>query len=98
VDYIWAYLGEALARSTRGPTDELKAYRRVRETPAFRPVQPTVVWHGAEDGLTSLPALLQYLADDAAEVRLIEGVGHMMVLKHWREILERVAVGPAAAG
>ena len=94
VDYLWAFTGEALARSIRGPTDELKAFRRARQAPPYTPLCPVTVWHGAEDGMTSLPELLDYLGPRVGEVRQVEGIGHYMILKHWREILVRVAAGP----
>ena len=94
VDYIWAVTGEALARSIRGPTDELKAFRRARQAPPSTPQCPVVVWHGAEDAMTSLPELMDYLGPRVDEVREIEGVGHFMIFKHWPEILQRLAAGP----
>ena len=100
VDYMCALVGEALARSIRGPCDELKAYRRARHAPPYTPDRPVIIWHGAEDGMTSLPELLGYLGPGAGEVRQMEGIGHYMSQKHWPEILQRLAAGPdhAAGG
>ncbi|WP_309606395.1 LuxR C-terminal-related transcriptional regulator [Phenylobacterium sp.] len=96
VDFIWAYMGEAMARSSRGPADELKAFQRHRGKPAPDLRSPVIVWQGAEDTLTSLPDVLEHLGSHAAEVRVFEGVGHMLALKHWREIMARVAQGPVS--
>ena len=94
---MWALTGEALARSIRGAADELKAFRRARHAPPYVPLRPVLLWHGAEDGMTSLPEMLAYLGPRAGEVQQIEGIGHYMLLKHWPEILRRLAAGPDRA-
>ena len=96
-DYVWAYVGEALAQSSRGVADDMKAFHLARDIPAPDLARPAVVWHGAQDTLTSLPDVLAYLGDQAGEVRVVEGIGHLLTHKHWREILERVAREPAGA-
>ncbi|MDB5425611.1 MAG: hypothetical protein JWQ29_3027 [Phenylobacterium sp.] len=91
VDYFWSSSGEALSRSGKGPADEFRAFRQDDNlTPAALTV-PVVVWHGAEDVLAPLPDLLAYLGDRASEVRVIDGIGHLMALKHWDEVLQRMA-------
>ncbi len=91
VDYVWSYVGEALARSGRGPADELRAFRLGGNLTPNDLTVPVVVWHGEEDALAPASEILAYLGERAREVRVIEGIGHMMVLKHWDEILERMA-------
>jgi pimeloyl-ACP methyl ester carboxylesterase len=97
VDYVWRYVGEALARSTRGPSDEVKAYRQARNYTADDMRTPVLVWHGAEDVLAPLSEILAYLGGKAREVRVIEGIGHLMCAKHWDEIMVRMAGEAPAA-
>lgn len=96
VDYVWAYVGEALTQSSRGVADDIKAFHLARNTPPPKLSAPVIVWHGAQDALTSLPDVLEYLGEPAPEVRVVEGIGHFMSHKHWREILERLAQAPVA--
>lgn len=91
IDFVWRYVGEALARSTRGPVDEVRAFRQGGNLTPAALSAPVVVWHGEEDVMAPLPDLLAYLGDKAREVRVIEGVGHLMALKHWDDILQRMA-------
>lgn len=91
VDYICAYAGEALARSARGPAQDLAAFSQGRGQEPPEIGCPIVVWHGAEDALAPAGDLLGYLGPRASEVRLIDGVGSFMALKHWDEILRRAA-------
>lgn len=89
--YIAAYVGEALARTSRGAADEVKAFRRARNLTVADLTCPLEVWHGEEDVFAPLSDLLDYLGDKASEVRVIPGVGHLMALKHWEEVLRRAA-------
>ncbi len=91
VDFIAAYIAEALAKSSRGPADEVRAFRRGRNLTVEGLKAPVVVWHGEEDVLAPLPDLLTYLGDKASEVKIKPGVGHMLTLKHWEEILRAAA-------
>lgn len=89
--YVAAYMAEALARSSRGPADELRAFRRGRNMSVNGLKAPLVVWHGEQDRLTPLPQLLAFLGEHAAEVHVRPGVGHFLVLRHWDAILHELA-------
>lgn len=91
IDFIAAYISEALAKTSRGPADELRAFRRGRNLTVDGLKATVVVWHGEEDVLAPLPDLLAYLGDKASEVTIKPGVGHMLALKHWEEILRATA-------
>ncbi|WP_310539827.1 alpha/beta hydrolase [Phenylobacterium sp.] len=89
--YIATYVGEALARTSRGAADEVKAFRRARNLTVAELSCPLEVWHGEEDVFAPLADLLDYLGDKPREVRVIPGIGHLMALKHWDEVLRRSA-------
>lgn len=89
--YIATYVGEALARSSRGPSDEMKAFRRAQNLTVADLTCPLEVWHGDQDVFAPLADLLDYLGDKPREVRVIPGIGHLMALKHWDEVLRRTA-------
>ncbi len=89
--FIAAYVGEALARTSRGPSDEVRAFRRGQNLTMAELRVPLVVWHGEEDVMAPLPDLLAFLGDTPREVRLKPGIGHLLALKHWEEILREAA-------
>lgn len=89
--FIAAYVGEALARTSRGPADEVRAFRRGQNLTMAELRVPLVVWHGEEDVMAPLPDLLAFLGDTPREVRLKPGIGHLLALKHWEEILREAA-------
>jgi pimeloyl-ACP methyl ester carboxylesterase len=87
ISFMTDYVTECLARSSRGPADEIRAFRRGRNLTAADVHAPITVWHGAEDRLAPLPDLLAYLGDKPRDVRVIEDVGYTLALKHWRDML-----------
>ncbi|UTP40210.1 LuxR C-terminal-related transcriptional regulator [Phenylobacterium sp. LH3H17] len=89
--FISAYVAEALARTSRGPADEVRAFRRGQNQTISALRAPLVVWHGAEDVMAPLPDLLAFLGDTPHEVRIKPGIGHLLALKHWEEILRDAA-------
>ena len=90
-NYIATYVGEALARTSRGAADEMKAFRRAQNLTVADLACPLEVWHGDQDVFAPLADLLDYLGDKPREVRVIPGIGHLMALKHWDEVLRRAA-------
>lgn len=91
IDFIAGYAGEALARTSRGPADEIRAFRRARNLSVADLRTPVVVWHGEEDVFAPLADLLAFLGDKATEVRVKPGIGHLLALKHWEELLRDAA-------
>lgn len=89
-EYVSRYVGECLARTSRGVAEEVKAFRRSENKPRPDFAAPVIVWHGAEDGFAPLADLLDYLGEPD-ELRVFEGVGHFMAPRHWDEILRRAA-------
>ncbi|MBB3891498.1 pimeloyl-ACP methyl ester carboxylesterase/DNA-binding CsgD family transcriptional regulator [Phenylobacterium haematophilum] len=89
--YVAAYMTEALARSSRGPADELRAFRRGRNMSVSGLKAPLIVWHGEQDRLAPLPQLLAFLGEHASEVRVRPGVGHFMILRYWDDIMRELA-------
>ena len=91
VDYFWSYSGEAVVRTGKGPADDMRAFRQGGNLTPAALIAPVVVWHGAEDVLAPLTDLMAYLGDRAREVRVIDDIGHLMAIKHWDEIMQRMA-------
>lgn len=91
LDFVAGYVGEALARSSRGPADEIRAFRRGRNQSVADLRTPVVVWHGEEDVFAPLADLLAFLGDRATEVRVKPGIGHLLALKHWEDLLRDAA-------
>jgi len=91
VDYVAAYVTEALSVTTQGAADELKAFRRARNMTLADLKAPLRIWHGAEDQFAPLPALMGFLGDRAHEVKIMPGTGHFLALRYWREILDELA-------
>lgn len=89
--FIAAYVGEALARTSRGPADEVRAFRRGQNLTMATLQAPLVVWHGADDIMSPLADLLAFLGQTPREVRVKPGIGHLLALKHWEEILRDAA-------
>ncbi|WP_304168981.1 alpha/beta fold hydrolase [Phenylobacterium aquaticum] len=91
VDYVAAYVTEALSATTQGAADELKAFRRARNMTLAGLTAPLKIWHGEEDQFAPLPALMDFVGDRAREVKIIPGTGHFLALRFWREILDELA-------
>lgn len=97
-EYLSACAGEALARTGHGPAGDLRAFR-AGEAAAPRLMCRIVSCHGAEDVLAPPGEFLDYLADQVVEVRMIEGIGHLMPLKHWDDLLAAAAeLHPSGSG
>ncbi len=92
--FMEAYVTECLAISSRGPVDEIKAFRRSGNHTTVGLTAPVAVWHGEEDTLAALPDLLEYLGDAAREVRVFPGAGLLMPMRNWDEVMARMAADP----
>jgi pimeloyl-ACP methyl ester carboxylesterase/DNA-binding CsgD family transcriptional regulator len=90
-EFITAYVRECLAVTTRGPADELRAFRRAQNMTAAALTTPLTIWHGEEDVLAPLEDLMAFFGDKAEEVWLAPNVGHLLALKHWPAMLRRLA-------
>jgi pimeloyl-ACP methyl ester carboxylesterase/DNA-binding CsgD family transcriptional regulator len=91
VEFVSAYVAECLAKTSRGAADEVKAFRRAGNLTAAELACPLTVWHGEEDHFAPLSDLLDYLGDKPREVRIFPGVGHMLALRHWDDMLREAA-------
>lgn len=89
--YVAAYVAEALARTSRGPADEVRAFRRARNMDLSGLSAPLVIWHGEQDRLAPLTPMLAFAGERAAEVHVVPGIGHFLALKHWDDILKEAA-------
>ncbi|WP_374346807.1 alpha/beta fold hydrolase [Phenylobacterium sp.] len=91
VDYVAAYVGEALDRTPRGAADEIVAFRRARNMTLAGLTAPLRIWHGEEDQFAPLQALLDFAGDLPAEVRVFPGMGHLLALRCWEAVFEDLA-------
>jgi pimeloyl-ACP methyl ester carboxylesterase/DNA-binding CsgD family transcriptional regulator len=91
VEFVAAYVSECLARTSRGAADEVKAFRRAGNLTVAELTCPLTVWHGEEDQFAPLSDLLDYLGDKPSTVRIFPGVGHMLALRHWEDMLREAA-------
>lgn len=89
--FIATYVRESLARTARGVADEFRAFRRSGNLTAADLACPLDVWHGEEDTFAPLAELLDYLGDRPREVRTFDGIGHMLALQRWDDILRHLA-------
>lgn len=89
--YVAAYVAEALARTGRGPADEVRAFRRGRNMDLVGLKAPLIVWHGEEDRLAPAASMLAFVGDRASQVHLMSGIGHFLALQYWEEILKEAA-------
>ncbi|MFN3512836.1 MAG: alpha/beta fold hydrolase [Phenylobacterium sp.] len=90
-DFIAASAAEALARSVRGPADEIRAFRRADGSHPPHLSAPVVVWHGEEDVFSPLPQLQAYLGALPYELRLLPGVGHLLAFRRMEETMRALA-------
>lgn len=88
-NYISACVGEALAVSTRGPVDELAAFRAAFGAPFPVLAAPVEAWCGAED-IIAPAGLFKSWVGTAATVRPIEGAGYLMAGARWSDLVTRV--------
>lgn len=87
-EFVSGYVMEALAGDGVGPADELAAEGR-RSGSSFDGIAaPVRLVHGVEDRLAPLSALRAYLAGHPCQETIYPGIGQLMALKHWVEILE----------
>lgn len=91
VHYVAAYVGEALEHTPRGAADEIAAFRRARNMTLAGLIAPLRIWHGEEDQFAPLKVLTDFVGDRPVEVRVLPGVGHLLALRYWREVLEDLA-------
>lgn len=91
VNYVAAYVGEALDKTPRGAAGEIVAFRRARNMTLAGLSAPLRIWHGEEDQFAPLKALLDFVGDTPAEVRVLPGVGHLLALRCWEMVLEDLA-------
>lgn len=90
-DYIAAYVEECVTSGVQGVLAELRAFRRAGNATADGVTCPVVVWHGEDDRLSPLNDLLDYLGDRASDVSVAPGMGHLLGVRRWRDILHHAA-------
>ena len=95
VDFITAYITEALSQGGKGPADDLHAFRMSQPLNLQALRAPLSVWHGAEDRLAPVEDLSRFLGEHPYELRIMPGIGQFMILKHWPDLLEAVATAVA---
>lgn len=96
INLINAYVSDALSGDGKGPAREVGAFRRAANFTLDGLRAPLSIWHGAEDRLTPLDDLLAFVGDQPYELAVMPGIGQLMTLKHWEDLL-RAAVQPPPA-
>jgi pimeloyl-ACP methyl ester carboxylesterase/DNA-binding CsgD family transcriptional regulator len=91
VEFLTSCAMESLDRSSRGPADEVKAFRRAANMTAAELNCPLTIWHGGNDQMSPLSDLLDFLGDKPRDVRVFPDIGHMLAVKHWDDLLRQVA-------
>jgi pimeloyl-ACP methyl ester carboxylesterase/DNA-binding CsgD family transcriptional regulator len=91
VEFVAGYVTECLARTSRGAADEIKAFRRAGNLTVADLNCPLTVWHGDQDQFAPLSDLLDYLGDKPREVKVFPGIGHLLALQHWDDMLRQAA-------
>ena len=91
ISYVSAYVTECLARTSRGPTDEIKAFRRAGNQTVTDVSCPITVWHGEHDQLAPLSELLDYLGSKPVDVTVFSGAGHLLAFEKWSDLLHAIA-------
>ncbi len=89
-DFVGGYVKEALAGDGIGPADELAAERHPTSQGFANISAPIQVIHGSEDRLAPVSALRADLVGHPHQETVYPGIGQLMALKHWVDILERL--------
>lgn len=91
LSHMVGYTMESMSVSAAGVINELQCFHSANgETPEKLRL-PITVWHGAQDALTSYEDLQKFLGDKITRLRIFENSGSLILLEHWRELLEQIA-------
>ena len=91
LEFIVDYISESLAVSSRGIADEVKCAARDPELDLSGLTAPVVLWHGADDPMSSAADVSAWIGGREAETRVFPNVGHFLPHKHWPEIMAWLA-------
>lgn len=91
VNYMAAYVSECLARTAKGSTDEIRAFQRGGNLTPVALAAPLTVWHGADDQFAPLSDLQEFLGEKPYDLKVFPGVGHLLAVKVWDQILRHAA-------
>lgn len=93
LEFIVDYITESLAVSSRGVADEVKCAARNPQLDLAGLTAPVVLWHGADDPMTSVADVSAWIGGREQETRMFPDVGHFMPHKHWPEVMAWLAEG-----
>ncbi|MDO8902129.1 MAG: alpha/beta fold hydrolase [Phenylobacterium sp.] len=90
-EFVYDYMSECLARSSKGAARELVM---ASDTPTLDLPDlsaPISVWFGADDPAGPPDDFLAWLGRPCKEVRILPAVGHFLPHKHWPEVMAWLA-------
>lgn len=87
--FVSAYVGEAMARSARGPADDLALFGSAAGAPPPEVSAPIEAWCGAEDRLAPAEAFRAY-AGPGVTIRIEPGCGHFLGARRWSDLMARM--------
>lgn len=93
-DHMVAYTMESLTVTAAGIASELRCFARATQERPEGLREPISAWYGTEDQLSAPDRLRDYLRGRPVTWREFEGAGSLLLLEHWKEVLQEVA-GPA---
>lgn len=91
IDALTAGMSEALAQGSRGTALELSQSQRLDDVRNQPDLPPVVAWHGAEDAYATPDEVRAWLGQALGEFRIVPDIGNYLCLKHWPEVLDRLA-------
>ena len=87
IDFIIDYIGESLALTSRGISDEVRCASKRPNLDLSGLSAPVTIWHGADDPMSKADQVVAWLGGWATEVRIFENAGHFLPHQHWPEVL-----------
>jgi pimeloyl-ACP methyl ester carboxylesterase/DNA-binding CsgD family transcriptional regulator len=93
LEFIVDYISESMAVSSRGVADEVKCAARDPKLDLAGLAAPIILWHGADDPISSMADVSAWIGGREAEARVFPGVGHFLPHKHWPEVMAWLAEG-----
>ena len=93
IDTLFEAMQEAWALRGSGAADELRCLTLEAQYDPSRITAPVEIWHGAGDTYATPQAAAACYGVPADRLRIVDGIGSYLVLKHWGEVLASLAEG-----
>lgn len=93
VDFMFEYTRESLAVTARGASDAIRCAARPTNRDLAGLAAPIILWHGAEDSMTTVEEMRDWLGAHLTEVRVVPDIGRFLAYSHWAEVMAWFAEG-----